>query len=131
MFRRLCVVTFLYAIIGALGVLIVYTGLACNTGLACPIKDLLNLNCPACGGSRMAMSIVKLDLYQAFRYNMYLFITAPFVIGVSVWQTFEYVKNNYLLKNIDLFLILYLIGAVIFMVLRNIPCLSFLLPTVV
>ena len=131
MFRRLCVVTFIYAIIAALGILIVYTGLVYNSGLACPIKHLLNLNCPACGGSRMAMSIVKLELYQALRYNMYLFITAPFVIVVSIWQTVEYVKNNYLLKNIDLFIMLYLVGAIIFMALRNIPCLSFLLPTVV
>lgn len=42
--------------------------------LFCPIHKILGLYCPGCGITRMLYSILKLDFYKAFRYNVLLFI---------------------------------------------------------
>ena len=40
----------------------------------CPINYVTGLYCPGCGITRMLFSIIKLDFYQAFRYNPLIFI---------------------------------------------------------
>ena len=39
----------------------------------CVFKNLFDIECAGCGGTRMFLSILKLDFYQAFRYNPYVF----------------------------------------------------------
>ena len=47
-------------------------------GLPCIYHEILHLNCPGCGISRMFFSMMELDFYQAFRYNPLMFILFPF-----------------------------------------------------
>ena len=40
----------------------------------CLVKDVFGFQCAGCGGTRMLFAILKLDFYQAFRYNPGMFI---------------------------------------------------------
>lgn len=53
-------------------------------GMPCYFHEITGLQCPGCGTSRMALSIMKLDLKSAFAYNPVAFIAFPawFVISV-------------------------------------------------
>ena len=45
-----------------------------NIGYICPIKNIFNIYCAGCGTTRMIISLLNLDFYQAFRYNPLMFI---------------------------------------------------------
>ena len=97
--------------------------------LICPIHYLFHIYCPGCGLTRMIISIFKLDFYQAFRYNPYLFIL--FIFGIiyglySLIRLIFYKKRPHI--NIKIIIgIAY--SLLIYMVLRNIPLFDFLAPT--
>ena len=48
--------------------------------IPCLFHEITGLYCPGCGVTRMIISILKLDFYQAFRYNPLLFILFPVFI---------------------------------------------------
>ena len=100
-----------------------------GTGIPCPIYLLTKLSCPGCGISRMFISLFKLDIYQAFRFNPLIFIL---LILTMLYNFIKLILNKVFKKNIELpnwiytLLILVVIG---FGILRNIPEFSYLLPT--
>ena len=128
-FRRFITLALVSSFIALLIMLIVWSKMKFNIGVICPFKAMLDFDCPGCGGTRMAVSLLNLDFYQAFRYNIYLFITSPILAIVYIWQAIEYIKNNRLLRYIDIFLITYAIGLILFGIIRNIEYFSFLAPT--
>lgn len=130
-FRRFVTVFLVSMFIVALILLIVLSKLYFNVGIVCPFHELLNWNCPGCGGTRMAVAILELDFYQAFRYNPFIFVTAPVIAVVYIWQFIVYVRENRLLKYLDIFLIIYAFALIVFGIVRNIGILSWLSPTVV
>lgn len=94
----------------------------------CPYRELLHIFCAGCGTTRMIRSLLKLQIYQAFRYNSLMFIlgiiSGIYVIYISIL----YIKgkkipipNNKVLISIGIILVIY-------MILRNIPTFSFLAP---
>lgn len=107
-----------------LGILFIYIFLKYNIGIPCIFHKLTNLYCPGCGMTRAFISLIKLDLYQAFRYNMLVIIYVPFFIIYGV--------NKYILKNkykIPRFIFyILLVITILFAILRNIPNFSFLAP---
>lgn len=129
--RRFITVLLVSAFIAVLIMLIVLSKLYFNIGVICPFYALFNWNCPGCGGTRMAVSILKLDFYQAFRYNPFVFVTSPILAVVYIWQFIVYVKDNRLLKYIDAFLIVYAVGLIAFGIIRNIDIFSWLAPTII
>lgn len=130
-FRRFITVFLISAFIAVLILLIVLSKFYFNIGVVCPFHELLNWDCPGCGGTRMAVALLELDFYQAFRYNAFIFITAPILLVVYIWQFAVYVRENRLLKYLDVFLIIYALALILFGVLRNISIFSWLAPTVV
>ena len=102
-----------------------------GTFLPCIINKITGLYCPGCGITRMLLSILKLDFYQAFRYNPLLFI---FLILFIVYQIIKLITIQFFNKDIKLnnyvyiFLLIITIG---FGVIRNIPIFSYLIPTLV
>lgn len=130
-FRRAVVVLTVTAIIGVLVLLIVYSKVVFDIGVICPIHEILGLECPGCGGTRMALALLELDFYQAFRYNPFLFITLPICGIIYVWQMFTYIKSNKLWSKLDIFLIIYAIALCAFGIIRNMPLFSYLAPTIV
>ena len=96
----------------------------------CPIKKITGLYCPGCGITRMFLSLLKLDFYQAFRYNPLLFITLPvflFFIGNAI-LTKKTPLYNKVPDKIWIVVIVLFIG---YGVLRNIPFFDFLAPTLI
>lgn len=130
-FRRFTTVFLISAFIAVLILLIVLSKFYFNIGVVCPFHELLGWDCPGCGGTRMTVSLLKLDFYQAFRYNPFIFVTAPIILVVYIWQFAVYVKENRLLKYLDVFLINYAVALIVFGILRNISIFSWLAPTVV
>lgn len=73
-----------------------YYVLVTNTdlGIPCVFNALTGLLCPACGISRMLISITRLDFYTAFGYNKLLFITLPIVFIVFIHYEVKYIKTG-------------------------------------
>ncbi len=104
-----------------------------NIYLFCPIKKVTGLYCPGCGVTRMLLSLLKGQLYQAFRYNPLIFITLPFFIIYYIDYLYALYKNK---KNklhvLEPNIWYVLIGIfLIYGILRNIPLFDFLKPTTI
>lgn len=96
--------------------------------IPCVFNKITGLYCPGCGITRMTLSILKGDIYQAFRYNPIIFIDVPIIcISLIFEKCFKNIK--YVKKITNVIFIILLIITIIFGVLRNIPQLSFLAPT--
>lgn len=82
----------------------------------CPIYTNFSFYCPGCGITRMLRSLINLEFYQAFRYNMLAFLLMiSFIIYVVIclWK-----KKLIKIDKKILYLILLLV--VLFTILRNI-----------
>jgi len=102
--------------------------------IPCVFHELTGLYCPGCGVTRMIFALLKLDFYQAFRYNSLIFLFMPFILVC----TFDFIikkfknKSNYLYQNINNKIwILLIVITLLFGVLRNVPIFDYLIPTVV
>jgi len=101
--------------------------------LFCPIKKFLGLYCPGCGVTRMCLSILKGEFYQAFRYNPLVFLCLPFFLLYYLdflYQSSRQKKSrlSFLEPGIWYFLIFLFFT---YGILRNIPLFDFLQPTIV
>ena len=95
----------------------------------CIYKELFNIYWAGCGFTRMIKSIIKLDFYQAFRYNPLFFILFVLFIPYVIYQIFLYVKFGYI-KKPNLKSLIFLVSIfVTYMILRNIPTFNYLIPT--
>lgn len=82
----------------------------------------------------MIISLIKLDFYQAFRYNSLVFLFLPVIIFYIIDFIFKWINNkhNYLYKKInDKIWFILLVITLLFGLLRNIPVFDYLIPTVV
>ena len=95
----------------------------------CAFKNLFDIDCAGCGGTRMFMSLSQLDFYQAFRYNPFLFILLVIGVIYVIYAIVMVILKKKVFKPSIKWLIVLFIAGVIFMILRNIPGLEFLLPT--
>ena len=95
----------------------------------CFYQELFNITCPGCGTTRMLKSIYELEFYQAFRYNPLMFILLIVSILFCIVNAIRYLQNKKLVKISNKVLIGLAFLLIIYMILRNIPCLDFLKPT--
>lgn len=119
------VVTF--TIILVYGILYAFT----KKGLPCIFHKITGLYCPGCGITRMFVSIFKLNIYQAFRYNPLVFILLIISLFYLLVDALKYKISKVhiaLPKSIYIVLLIIVIG---FGILRNIPLFSYLAPTIV
>ncbi|NLW89215.1 MAG: DUF2752 domain-containing protein [Clostridiaceae bacterium] len=102
-----------------------------GTGLPCALYSFTGLFCSGCGTGRMFLSILRLDFYQAFRYNPLIFSMLPFMILFFLRHEIAYVKREQrsLTRPEIFFMIFFCISLILFAILRNIPAFSFLAPT--
>lgn len=111
-------------IIALINVLIVITG-----NFKCPWNESLHIYCAGCGGTRMFYAILRLEFYQAFRYNPLLFIFLILAILYSIYLIIcKLIKIKYY-KLTTNHLIIIAITLIAFMILRNIEYFSYLQPT--
>ena len=105
-------------IIFSLGILFVLF-IKYNIGIPCIFNKITGLYCPGCGMTRSVISLIKLNFYLAFRYNMLIILIIPVGILYLILK-----------KNIPnwIWCVLLLI-VILFGILRNIPMFNFLAPT--
>lgn len=97
----------------------------------CPILKYFHIYCPACGVTRMILSILELDFYQAFRFNPLIFILLVILILFSIVQMFTFInKRKFIYINNKIYIGL-IIVLIVYTIMRNMKCFSFLLPTIV
>lgn len=110
----------------AYALFIYFTGL----GIPCVFHKITTLWCPGCGISRMILSVLKLDIYAAFRCNPFLFVTLPLFLMAVARKLWVYLKYESPINDkwLDRCLLVYAAALVIFGILRNIPALDFLAP---
>ena len=90
-------------------------------GIPCPIYTITGLKCPACGVSRMILSVLRLDFSSAYQYNPFLFVFAPLLLFCIIYPDVVYIKTGR--PGIGRLGVVYWIviaAALIFGVLRNI-----------
>ena len=94
-------------------------------------KNIFGIDCAGCGATRMVMSILKFDFYQAFRYNPLIFIFIVFAIIYLIYVIICIVfKKKYFVFKSKYFVAL-VIFLVVFMILRNTEMFEFLKPTII
>lgn len=126
--RAIKVITLTLGII-AIGLIILFLKLNDIIELRCYIKDYTGYNCPGCGGTRMVMSLLKLDILQAFRWNPLLFIMIPFLAIIYIYSCCYYIKHGYIEEKVATILV-YVAGIlIVYGIVRNIPLFDWLAPT--
>lgn len=120
----------IYAIL--IFIIIVIINYCCfNSFIPCIFHKITGLYCPGCGVTRMLISIFKLEFYQAFRYNPYLFILLIITIAYQIIKLITYKLLTKKIKLNRCIYIMLLITTIAFGILRNLPNFSYLIPTVV
>lgn len=90
--------------------------------IPCIFHEVTGFYCPGCGISRMLISILKFDFYQAFRYNPLLFIMLPFaflLIINHIYSTINKKQSLYKKINNKVWIILCVV-LIIYGIVRNI-----------
>ena len=92
--ERLCKTLKRYLILLLLGG--IYFTFWCFTGvgLPCLFYRITGLQCPACGGSHMLLSLLKFDFFAAYRYNPFLLINAPVLLSCFLYSDLRYIKTG-------------------------------------
>lgn len=117
------------AIIAFLGFLLYYF-LNLYTGFVifCPIHEFTGYYCPGCGITRLLFSLIKLDIYQAFRYNPLVFIL--FIISIFYFIIKAILKKfnkNIIVPEFIWYILIIIV--IVYGILRNIPEFDWLAPT--
>lgn len=100
-----------------------------DVGIPCLFYEITGYYCPGCGITRVLFSLLKLDFYQAFRYNPLIFILI--IITVIYWLV-KFILKKFMNISIEIPNYVYyilLVIVIIFGILRNIPMFDFLSPT--
>ncbi len=102
-----------------------------NFYIPCIFKKITGLYCPGCGITRCFLSLLKLDYYSAFRYNMLVFLLLPFLIFYVLYNIYLYITNeeDKIIKKISKKVwYALLIVTILFGILRNTEMFSYLAP---
>ena len=99
--------------------------------IRCPWKSNFNIDCCGCGATRMVKALLEFKLYQAFRFNPFMFILLIVgIIYIIYVLACKIIKIKYYkIKNRDLLILLILV--ILFTIIRNIPGFEYLKPTYV
>ena len=95
----------------------------------CEFHELTGLNCPGCGGTRAAYQLLHGHILRALHDNALLVLGLAALAGRGVWFATRKVRHRPVLAFLPPeALCAFLVVAVVFTVLRNLPAFSFLSP---
>lgn len=83
-----------YAILLSIGLAYLLFVLWTGIGIPCLFYKLTGFQCPACGVSRMLVSLAHLDFAAAFRYNAFLLVTAPVLLFCLIYPDVRFVLRG-------------------------------------
>lgn len=90
----------------------------------CPFYSITGLKCPLCGSQRAIYNLFKLDFISAFKENMLLVISIPYIMFLIYMRNFRYKDQKYLIISKILYdtKSIYIISLIIvcFCIFRNI-----------
>ncbi|MHA0856944.1 DUF2752 domain-containing protein [Paenibacillus sp. CMAA1364] len=92
--------------------------------IPCVFHAFTGLYCPGCGITRATLSVLHLDIIQAFRFNPLVFILLPLFLIYTVAQRKQMKSTS---QPVMVFM---LILTIAFGILRNIPAFDILAPTI-
>ena len=120
--QRLYKLTKGYALIFAAGLLYALLFSEFNIKIPCIFNTITGYLCPACGISRMCVSILKFEFIEAFYYNRLVFLLIPLFCFFIVKWSYDYVKKGKITKSKTEKIILWtvIVLLVIFGIVRNI-----------
>ena len=96
-----------------------------NIHIPCIFNKITGFECPGCGLTRASLALLDGNIYQAFRYNMLVFILAPLYLTYSVLEKKRFNKQS------NVIMISMLILTALFFILRNTQTFRWLAPTLV
>jgi len=79
----------------------------------------------------MIKALIHGELYQAFRYNPFMFITIPFIGTYIIYNMILYIRKGRLDKYFNQVFIVYVVLVLAWFIVRNMRGMEFLLPTVI
>lgn len=98
-----------------------------NINIECLFYKFTKLYCPGCGITRMLKAMLDLNFYQAFRYNMLVFILLIlFIIYIILKLIFKLLKKDFKVNNKVYYVLL--IITLLFGILRNFEMFNYLAP---
>lgn len=65
-----------------------------GAAVPCVFNRVTGLLCPACGVTRMAEAMARLDFSSAYGYNRVLFLTWPLIAGIFAAEEIRYIKSG-------------------------------------
>lgn len=118
----------------SIGILLILIGYFFLNRLAsiyipCLFHEITGLHCPGCGVTRMFHSLLKLEIYQAFRYNPFLFCLLNLYLIYKLLSYIYYKKTNKKISLPSWIYYILIILLLIFGLLRNLPFFDWLAPT--
>lgn len=83
-----------YLVVLGVGIAYLVFVLCTGIGIPCPIYTVSGFKCPACGISRMLVSLVRFDLESAFGHNPFLMVTGPLILFCLIYSDYLYIKRG-------------------------------------
>ena len=134
--KRMIAVILFWAAVGLVCLVLLLRPHGSGLGLPCVVHSFTGLYCPGCGASRALASLLRLEFYQAFRWNPLLVVLFPFALFYLGWGSLSFVRcgRNTLDDYLPRWLLWVLVAVVLlYFPLRNLPWWPFVLlrPTLV
>ena len=102
-----------------------------HIAIPCIFHDVTGFYCPGCGITRMLFSLIQLDIYQAFRYNPFVFcLCILFILYKVIYWLVNKIWSYKIKINSKIYIVLLLL-TIGFGFLRNIPFFEYLKPTLI
>ena len=83
-----------YLVVVGIGIAYLVFVRCTGIGIPCPIYTGSGCKCPACGISRMLVSLVRFDLESAFGHNPFLMVTGPLILFCLIYSDYLYIKRG-------------------------------------
>ena len=95
--------------------------------IPCIFNKVTGFYCPGCGITRAIRALVRGDIKTSFRNNILLYTVFPIIFILEIFRR-RYRKSLKFKKVHNVIIIILLVFAIVFGILRNIPGFEYLAP---
>lgn len=87
--------------------------------LKCIFYEITGLHCPGCGITRMLASFLRFDFVKGIKYNIFLGVTLPFIVGIIIYSCYLYIVDKKSGKGFNIICYVYVVMLIVWSVVRN------------